>query len=97
MPESESRRIVFLEDIPNIGPAMARDLRLIGVETPAQLQGKNPFGMFERLIQVTGNRQDPCVLDVFISAVRFMEGGPPLPWWTFTAERKRLHPSATKE
>ncbi|MDT8283944.1 MAG: helix-hairpin-helix domain-containing protein [Thermovirgaceae bacterium] len=29
-------------------------------------------------------------IDVFMSAVRFMEGGEPLPWWSFTDERKRL-------
>jgi hypothetical protein len=29
------------------------------------------------------------VLDVFISAVRFMEGAPARPWWRYTAERKR--------
>jgi hypothetical protein len=25
---------------------------------------------------------------VFMSAVHFMEGGDPLPWWSFTHERK---------
>jgi hypothetical protein len=29
------------------------------------------------------------VLDVFLSAVRFMEGAPARPWWHYTAERKR--------
>jgi hypothetical protein len=28
------------------------------------------------------------VLDVFIAAVRFMDGEPAQPWWAYTAERK---------
>jgi len=37
----------------------------------------------------TGARQDPCVLDTFIAAIRYMEGAPKRPWWHYTAERKR--------
>ena len=33
--------------------------------------------------------QDPCVADVFIAAVRFMEGSASVPWWHYTAERKQ--------
>jgi hypothetical protein len=29
------------------------------------------------------------VIDVFLSVVRFMDGGAAQPWWTFTEERKR--------
>jgi hypothetical protein len=36
-------------------------------------------------------RQDPCVLDVFMSIVHFMDGGEALPWWSFTEERKRSY------
>ena len=35
-------------------------------------------------------RHDPCVLDVFMSITRFMDGDPPRPWWDYTAERKAL-------
>ena len=78
-----------LEDLPNVGKSIAADLRSIGVHRPEQLRGKDPRTMYEKLCRVTGQRHDPCLLDVFISAVRYMEGGPPLPWWKFTAERKR--------
>jgi hypothetical protein len=44
--------------------------------------------MYDDLCRITGVRHDPCVLDVFIAAVRFMAGGPAMPWWKFTAERK---------
>lgn len=46
--------------------------------------------MYEALCKATGARHDPCVIDVFMSAVRYMEGAEPLPWWSYTAERKRL-------
>lgn len=80
---------VALEDIPNVGPSIAEDLRRIGLRKPSQLAGRDPYAMYERINAVTGVRQDPCLLDVFISAVRFMEGAPKRPWWKYTAERKR--------
>lgn len=44
--------------------------------------------MLVKLLKITGQRHDPCVIDVFISAVRYMEGGAAKKWWEFTAERK---------
>ena len=84
-----------LADIPNIGPAMVEDFRNLGIERPAQLAGKDPYVLYERLCAVTGVRHDPCVIDSFISAVRFMEGAPPHSWWHYTPERKR-HLAATR-
>lgn len=81
-----------LEDLPNIGPAMAGDLRLLGIAAPAELAGHDPFSLYQSLCRRTGVRQDPCVLDTFIAAVRFAQGGPALPWWHHTAERKRRFP-----
>jgi len=81
-------RLRVLTDLPNIGPAAAKDLRLLGIHTPDQLAGHNPYQMFEALCAVTGARHDPCVIDVFLSVTRFMAGEAPLPWWAYTAERK---------
>jgi len=81
-----------LEDLPNVGASIAADLRRIGIYKPGELAGKDPFALYEQLGQAMGVRQDPCLLDVLISVVRFMAGGPPLPWWAFTAERKRVMP-----
>jgi hypothetical protein len=78
-----------LEDLPNIGKAMASDLHLIGIDTPEQLAGRNAFEMYEALCTKTAQKQDPCVIDVFMSIVHFANGGEALPWWSFTAERKR--------
>src|SRR5438105_1603626 len=78
-----------LEDVPNIGPEIAKDLRDLGIEAPSQLAGRDPYEMYRQLCAQTGIRHDPCVLDTFIAAVRFMEGGPKVPWYAFTAERKQ--------
>lgn len=78
-----------LEDIPNIGPSVADDLRAIDIFEPRQLVGKDPYELYRRMAEVTGDTHDPCLCDTFIAAVRFMEGGPPRPWWYYTAERKK--------
>jgi hypothetical protein len=85
-----------LEDLPNIGPKMAADFRMMGITTPKQLRGRDPFAMYEKLCKLTGVRQDPCVLDVFIAATRFVSGEPAKPWWKYTAERKRLTAGSTR-
>ena len=79
---------VELTQLPNIGPAGAADLRLLGIRSPAELRGRDPYAMYESLCRRTGERHDPCVIDVFISVVRFMDGAPAKPWWHYTAERK---------
>jgi Pathogenicity locus len=83
------RDVSRLEAIPNVGPAIAADLRQLGITTPGEFQGRDPYAMYDDLCRITGQRHDPCLLDTFIAAVRFMEGAPKKPWWKYTAERKR--------
>ena len=78
-----------LEDIPNIGPSIADDLRALDIFEPDQLPGKDPYALYRRIGELKGVQQDPCLCDTFIAAVRFMEGGPVRPWWYYTPERKR--------
>jgi hypothetical protein len=78
-----------LEEIPNIGPAIAADLRRLGIKAPGDLPGRDPYKMYDDLCRMTRERHDPCLLDTFIAAVRFMEGAPNRPWYAYTAERKR--------
>ncbi len=82
-------QLTKLEQVPNVGPAIAADLRLLGVSAPQDLRGKDPYALYDELCRVTGQRHDPCVLDVFLAAVRYMDGKPAKPWWAYTAERKR--------
>jgi predicted flap endonuclease-1-like 5' DNA nuclease len=78
-----------LEDLPNVGPAVAHDLRLLGIRGPHDLAGRDPYALYEELNRRTRQRHDPCLLDTFIAVVRFADGGPPRPWWSFTGERKQ--------
>jgi hypothetical protein len=85
---SMRRDLASLQEIPNVGPSLAESLERAGIKRPAQLKGKDPYLLYARLCKRTGVRHDPCVLDTFISAVRYMEGGPVQPWWHFTRERQ---------
>ena len=80
-----------LEQLPNIGPALAADLRLIGIRHPDELRGRDPFQLYQALCRHTGKRQDPCVLDTFMAATDFMRGAAPAPWWRYTAQRKQRY------
>jgi Pathogenicity locus len=80
-----------LEQLPNIGPSIAADLRALGVVVPQTLVNEDPLLLYQRLCAVRGVRQDPCVLDTFMAAVDFMRGAPERPWWTYTQQRKALY------
>ncbi len=89
MKNPDRQTVTRLEALPNIGPAIAADLRQIGIAHPQALIGKDPFALYDMLCRVSGHRHDPCVIDVFMAAVDFMAGGDPQPWWAFTARRKK--------
>src|SRR4051794_12431331 len=89
-PRAKDRRdLARLEDVPNVGPTIAGDLRRLGITLPVDLIGRDPYALYDELCRLTGQRHDPCVLDTFLAAVRYMEGAPKKPWWKYTAERKR--------
>jgi hypothetical protein len=91
MKHPDRATVTQLEHLPNIGKAMAADLRLLGIEQPHQLRGQDPLHLYQALERATGQRHDPCVLDTFMAAIDFMEGGETRPWWSFTGERKRRY------
>jgi hypothetical protein len=90
MKNPDRRTISRLNELPNVGKVMEADLRLIGIDHPQKLIGKNPFELYNALCKASGKIHDPCVIDVFMSVIHFMEGGKPLPWWSFTDERKNV-------
>ncbi len=79
-----------LTDLPNIGPAMAKDLKSIGIDKPNDLKGKEAFDLYKKLCEKKGLKVDPCVLDVFMSITDFIKGNEPKVWWEYTKERKSL-------
>jgi hypothetical protein len=81
-----------LTDIPNVGPAVEKDLHLLGITKFSQLRGRNPYKMYLDLCKKTCTRHDPCVLDVFMAVVDYAAGAPKTPWWFYTPERKKKYP-----
>jgi hypothetical protein len=90
MKNPDRNRITKVDALPNIGKSIAKDLDLIGIDHPQKLVGKSPFDLYDKLCKKTGKHVDHCVIDVFMSAVDFMEGGEPKPWWEFTSKRKLI-------
>ena len=84
-------KVRHFSDLPNIGPASAKDFELLGFKTPADLKGADPLELYNALSLITGSYQDPCVLDVFMSVTDFLDGNPPKPWWDFTGQRKQRY------
>src|SRR5579862_9551837 len=52
-PAKGIREIAHLEDLPNVGPAIAADLRRLGIATPAELPGRDPYALYDDLCRIT--------------------------------------------
>ena len=81
-----------LGELISIGPAMLRDFARLKIRSVTQLARQNPRRMYERLNRLSGQRQDPCVLDTFCAAVAQAKN-PRLPaekcqWWYWSRKRK---------
>lgn len=81
-----------LQDLISVGPAMLRDFERLGIRSVDALARQEPKQMYERLCRISGERQDPCVLDVFSAAVA-QARDPLLPaeqcrWWFWSRKRK---------
>lgn len=89
---SNAREARRFTDIPNVGPATAGDLARLGLHSPAELTQCDAEALYRQLCDITGVRHDPCVIDVFRSAIAFMNGEAARPWWHYTAARKSASP-----
>ena len=85
-----------LQEIPGVGPSIARDLTDLGVRGLSGLRGQSPEKMFADLSRLRGAPVDRCVLYVFRCAVYFAstERRDPrlLKWWNWKdrpAKRRR--------
>jgi len=86
---AEKRRF---RDLVSVGPKIAHDLEMLGVSSVPHLARQDPERLYEKLCSLTGQRQDPCVLDVFRAAVA-QARDPRLPgeqcqWWYWSRKRK---------
>ena len=77
-----------LEGLPGIGPAIAQDLRRLGIARPADLLALEAEELFARLVALDGPT-DRCVLYTFRCARYFVATsdadlvGERLRWWTW--------------
>ena len=79
-----------LEDLPNIGKAIAADLRSLGILRPEQLARQVPLATYQALAAVMGTRLDPCVFYTLLAVGHFQKTGERLPWWQFTEQGREL-------
>ncbi len=86
---AEKRRF---RDLVSIGPKMERDFEMLGIRSVSHLARQDPQRMYEKMCSLTGQRQDPCVLDTYCAAVA-QARDPRLPmeqcqWWYWSRRRK---------
>ena len=76
-----------LEEIPSVGPSVADNLIGMGITRVAQLKGRSPEALYKKLCELTGERQDPCVLYTFRCAVYYASNArhdpEKLKWWNW--------------
>ena len=76
-----------LQRLPAVGPSTAADLRRLGVRSVSDLARRDPERLYARLCEITGERQDPCVLYTFRCAVYAARTPRPkaelLKWWNW--------------
>ncbi len=81
-----------LSDLVGVGPAMLGDFRMLGIQSVGDLAECDARKLYEELSELTGKRQDPCVMDVFQCAIE-QARNPLLPaeqrkWWYWSRRRK---------
>ena len=76
-----------LQQLPGVGRSIAADLRRLGVKSIRDLARSDPERLYVRLCEITGTRQDPCVLYTFRCAVYAARTPRPkvelLKWWNW--------------
>lgn len=81
-----------LEKLVSVGPAIVRDLQLVGVRSVSSLARSNPTKLYEKLCRVTMRHHNVCVLDVFCAAVAQARNPRLAPekcqWWYWSRRRK---------
>ncbi len=70
-----------------------KSYEVLRIKTPTALARCVKFKLYNRLCDLTNTRHDPCVIDVFLTAVGRAKAGGTLgkgaePWWRFTAARE---------
>jgi len=76
-----------LTTLPGVGPSIAADLRHLGVHSIRDMAESDPEKLFDKLREITGHDQDPCVLYTFRCAAYAARTPEPsedlLKWWNW--------------
>lgn len=76
-----------LQQIPGVGPSIAKDLQSIGIFSVNQLKNRDPEELYERLMLHVGSHVDRCMLYVFRCAVYYAStkkhDPEKLTWWNW--------------
>ena len=82
------------QDIPGVGPNIARDLVDLGYKSAEELRGENPGAMYRALMSLRSTHIDKCVLYVFRCAVYYASSTNPNPallkWWNWKDKKRRV-------
>jgi nucleotidyltransferase/DNA polymerase involved in DNA repair len=81
-----------LSDLAGVGKAFLKDFEALGIRNVDQLKKQDGRRLYDRLCEITGTRQDPCVEDTLVCAVA-QARDPDLPaeqrqWWYWSRVRK---------
>jgi hypothetical protein len=60
-----------LQQIPGVGPSVAKDLNELGIAGISDLRGRNAESLYQKLCKLRGEKQDRCVLYVFRCAIYY--------------------------
>lgn len=82
-----------LQTIPGVGTTVADDLRQIGVHSVADLSGKDPQQLYDRICLAQGQQIDRCLLYVMRCAVYYashrQHDPEKLKWWNWKDAGRR--------
>jgi hypothetical protein len=82
-----------LTNLRGIGKKMREDFAKLGVTTISELKSRDAQKLYDRMCEISGARQDPCVLDTYRCAIE-QARNPDLPaeqrdWWYWSRLRKQ--------
>lgn len=86
MPETAAQsELKELQQIPGVGPALAKDLAEVGIHSVRDLKRRDPERLYRKLCRQRGAPVDRCVLYVFRCAVYYASARridpERLKWW----------------
>jgi hypothetical protein len=84
--------IKVFEEIPGVGPSLARDFVDLGYTGVKELRGEDPEKMYQKLCKLRGTHVDRCVLYVFRCAVYYagksVHEPELLKWWNWKDDKR---------